>query len=528
MSTTGMGTRLDEAAIARLVEDDLGHLLHPQYYAPDHADPVIFASGEGVWLTDVRGRRYIDALSSLWNVAVGHGRTELAEAAAEQMRRVAFTNGYTGFSNVPAIELARTVAGLAYEGMEGVYFTNSGSESNEAAFKTARFYWNLMGRPGKVQVVARERAYHGGTLATSAMTGIPAFWKYFGPLPDDVIRATRPENQECDCRPNADGECAHWVEAAIERAGADTVACVIAEPVKGAGGVWTPSDDYFPRLREICDRHEVLLISDEVITGFGRTGHWFALERWGVVPDILSVAKAITSGYVPMGAIVLSAPITEALHDLPPDARFMHAYTNSAHPTAAAVALRNLRLIREERLVENGGAMGGAAGRGAALRARRAPARRQHPPARADRRALAGARSGGRRALRGLRGRRRPGRAPHARGGVGDHALRRRRDRAGAAARRRRGRGGSRRRRRRGRRARHARVAPARPAGRRDRHPGPAPVEMRSGLHRWIDGSPGTPLSSPAGEEVMPCMSDRQCRPDHGHFPGVSEEVHPG
>ncbi len=364
MSTTGMGTRLDEAAIARLVEDDLGHLLHPQYYAPDHADPVIFASGEGVWLTDVRGRRYIDALSSLWNVAVGHGRTELAEAAAEQMRRVAFTNGYTGFSNVPAIELARTVAGLAYEGMEGVYFTNSGSESNEAAFKTARFYWNLMGRPGKVQVVARERAYHGGTLATSAMTGIPAFWKYFGPLPDDVIRATRPENQECDCRPNADGECAHWVEAAIERAGADTVACVIAEPVKGAGGVWTPSDDYFPRLREICDRHEVLLISDEVITGFGRTGHWFALERWGVVPDILSVAKAITSGYVPMGAIVLSAPITEALHDLPPDARFMHAYTNSAHPTAAAVALRNLRLIREERLVENGGAMGERLGEG--------------------------------------------------------------------------------------------------------------------------------------------------------------------
>ena len=364
MSTTGTGARLEEAAIARLVEADLGHLLHPQYYAPDHADPVIFASGDGVWLTDVRGRRYIDGLSSLWNVAVGHGRAELAEAAAEQMRRLAFSNSYTGFSNVPAIELARTVAGLAYEGMEGVYFTNSGSESNEAAFKTARFYWNLRGRPGKVKVIARERAYHGGTLATSAMTGLPAFWKYFGPLPGDVIRATRPENQECDCRPNADGECAHWVEAAIERAGADTVACVIAEPVKGAGGVWTPSDDYFPRLREICDRHEVLLVSDEVITGFGRTGHWFALERWGVVPDILSVAKAITSGYVPLGAIVLSAPITEALHDLPPDARFMHAYTNSAHPTAAAVALRNLRIIREERLVENGRTMGERLGGG--------------------------------------------------------------------------------------------------------------------------------------------------------------------
>ena len=364
MSTTGTGPRLGEAAIARLVADDLGHLLHPQYYAPDHADPVIFSSGEGVWLTDVRGRRYIDGLSSLWNVAVGHGRAELAAAASEQMRRVAFTNSYTGFSNVPAIELARIVAGLAYRGMEGVYFTNSGSESNEAAFKTARFYWNLMGRPGKVKVVARERAYHGGTLATSAMTGLPAFWKYFGPLPGDVVRATRPENLECDCRPNADGECACWVEAAIERAGAETVACVIAEPVKGAGGVWTPSDDYFPRLREICDRHEVLLVSDEVITGFGRTGHWFALERWGVAPDILSVAKAITSGYVPMGAIALSAPITQALRDLPPDARFMHAYTNSAHPTAAAVALRNLRIIEEEHLVENARVMGERLGAG--------------------------------------------------------------------------------------------------------------------------------------------------------------------
>ena len=364
MEETESSAPLDEATISRLVQDDLSHLLHPQYYAPDHSDPVIFDHGEGVWLTDVRGRRYLDGLSSLWNVAVGHGRIELADAAAEQMRKAAFTNSYTGFSNVPAIELARKVADLAYEGMEGVYFTNSGSESNEGAFKTARFYWNLRGKAEKVKLIARERAYHGGTLATSAMTGLPAFWKYFGPLPSEVVRATRPDNLECNCAPNSDGECAHWVEAAIEREGAETVAAVIAEPVKGAGGVWTPSDDYFPLLREICDRYEVLLISDEVITGFGRTGRWFALERWGVVPDILSVAKAITSGYVPMGAFVLSSPITEALHDLPSDARFMHAYTNSAHPTAAAVALRNLRIFEEERLVENAQAMGDRLGAG--------------------------------------------------------------------------------------------------------------------------------------------------------------------
>ncbi len=355
---------LDEATIAGLVREDLAHLIHPQYYAPDHEQPVIFDHGEGVWLTDVRGRRYIDALASLWNVAVGHGRTELADAAAEQMRKLAFSNNYTGFSNVPAIELAAKVAGLVYDNLEGVFFTNSGSESNEGAFKVARFYWNLRGRPSKVKLIARERAYHGGTLATTAMTGLPVFWKYFGPLSTEIVHTSMPENLECDCTPNTDGECAHWLEAAILREGPDTVAAFIAEPVKGAGGVWTPSDDYFGKVREICDRYEVLFIADEVITGFGRTGRWFALERWGVQPDILSIAKAITSGYVPMGAFVVSGEILEALKTLPSDARFMHAYTNSAHPTAAAVGLRNLRIIEEEHLVENAQTMGDRLGVG--------------------------------------------------------------------------------------------------------------------------------------------------------------------
>ncbi|MSQ42300.1 MAG: aspartate aminotransferase family protein [Dehalococcoidia bacterium] len=355
---------LDEARIAALVREDLAHLIHPQWYAPDHQDPVIFDHGEGVWLTDVRGRRYLDGLSSLWNVAVGHGRGELADAAAEQMRKVAFTNSYTGFSNLPAIRLAAKVVELAYDNMAGVFFTNSGSESNEGALKTARFYWNLRGRPAKVKLIARERSYHGGTLATASMTGLPAFWKYFGPLVPEIVHTRRPDVLDCDCEPNSDGECAHWLEAAILREGADSVAACIAEPVKGAGGVWPPSAHYFPRLREICDRYEVLLIADEVITGFGRTGRWFALEHWGVQPDILTVAKALTSGYVPMGAFVVSAPIMEALSNLPPDARFMHAYTNSAHPTAAAVALRNLRIFEEERLVENAAAMGERLGGG--------------------------------------------------------------------------------------------------------------------------------------------------------------------
>jgi putrescine---pyruvate transaminase len=357
-------TTVDDQTYAALAEEDLQHLLHPQYFAPDHQQPVIFDHGEGVWLTDIRGRRYLDALASLWNVAIGHGRAELADAAAEQIRKVAFTNNYVGFSNVPAIKLASKVIDLTYDNMGGVFFTNSGSESNEGAFKTARFYWNLKGRPEKVKLIARERAYHGGTFAASAMTGLPPFWKYFGPLVPEITHTRQPENLECDCVPNTDGECACWLEAAIQREGADTVAAVILEPVKGAGGVWTPSDEYFRKVREICDRYDVLLIADEVITGFGRTGYWFALQRWDLQPDIVSIAKAITSGYVPMGAFIVSQPIMDALQDLPPDARFMHAYTNSAHPTAAAVGLRNLELMESEGLVERAAAMGERLGSG--------------------------------------------------------------------------------------------------------------------------------------------------------------------
>ncbi|MDA0269618.1 MAG: aspartate aminotransferase family protein [Chloroflexi bacterium] len=349
---------LDLDTYEALAREDQTHLLHPQYYAPDHERPVVFDHGQGVWLVDVQGKRYIDALASLWNVAVGHGRGELADAAAEQMRKVAFTNNYVGFSNVPAIRLASKVIDLAYDNMQGVFFTNSGSESNEGALKAARFYWNLQGRPGKVKLISRERSYHGGTLAASAMTGLPAFWKYFGPLAPEISHTKKPDNLECDCTPNSDGECACWMEQAILREDPDTVAAIIVEPVKGAGGVWTPSDDYFPRLREICDRYEVLMIADEVITGFGRTGRWFALEHWGVQPDILSIAKAITSGYVPMGAFIVSAEIFEALKQAPTDARFMHAYTNSGHPTAAAVGLRNLQIMEDERLVENAAVMG--------------------------------------------------------------------------------------------------------------------------------------------------------------------------
>jgi len=358
MTTPESRPILDDATIAELRAEDQAHLLHSQHYAPDHENALIFDHGKGVWLTDVRGKSYIDGLSSLWNVAVGHGREELAEAAAAQMRKVAFANGYNGFSNEPAIRLASKVIDLTYDNMAALFFTNSGGESNEGAFKMARFYWNLQGREGKNKLISRPRSYHGSTLATSSMTGLPPFWKYFGPLVPNISHTAQPSNPETSDEPNTDGETAEWLEEAILREGPDTVAAFIAEPVKGAGGIFTPADDYFPHIREICDKYEVLLIADEVITGFGRTGKWFALEHWDVQPDIVSVAKAITSAYIPMGAFIVSEPIAEAMKNLPADAKFMHGYTNSAHPTAAAVGLRNLQIFEDENLVENAANMG--------------------------------------------------------------------------------------------------------------------------------------------------------------------------
>jgi adenosylmethionine-8-amino-7-oxononanoate aminotransferase len=352
---------MNEAEYRGVVERDIAHLLHPQYHQLDHRNAVIFERGEGATLTDIRGRQYIDGLSSLWNVAVGHGRKELAAAAAEQMSQLAFANGYSGYSNLKAIELAEKVCRLSYPNMDAVFFANSGSEANDLAFKLARFYWYLKGRMEKVKIIARREAYHGGTLAATAATGMPPFWRGFGPLDPTFVRAGTNYCYHCEwgkTYPGCDLDCAEAIEETIIREGADTVAAVIAEPVHGAGGVIPPVPEYFPKLREICDRHEVLLIADEVITGFGRTGRWFALRHWNVQPDILTFAKAITSAYVPLSGAVVSREIHRAMLEAPPDQRFMHGYTNSAHPAACAVGLRNLQIIEEEGLVEHAAAMG--------------------------------------------------------------------------------------------------------------------------------------------------------------------------
>jgi adenosylmethionine-8-amino-7-oxononanoate aminotransferase len=270
------------------------------------------------------------------------------------MEQLAYCSSYVGSGNLPAIELADKLAGYAYPSLQTTFFTSGGGESNESAFKTVRYYWRRLGKPDKMKIIAREHAYHGVTLATMSATGMAVYWPMFEPrVPGFLhIPAPYPFRFSGDVQPGESiGQAAaRALEEAILREGPETVGAFIAEPVQGAGGLIVPPDDYFPRVREICDRYEVLFIADEVITGFGRTGEWFALRRWGVEPDILSFAKGVTSGYLPLGGIQVSDKIREVIYNAPGNERWMHAFTYSGHPTCCAVALKNIELLERGRL----------------------------------------------------------------------------------------------------------------------------------------------------------------------------------
>lgn len=347
--------------IEELVRADQEHLIHPLHHPVDHQQPVIYVRGHGAMVEDAKGAEYIDALSGLWNVNVGHGRAELADAAAAQMKELAFFSSYIGSSNIPAITLASRLIKMVSNEMQAVFFASGGAEANESAFKTARFYWKARGKHDKVKVIARNEGYHGVTLQVMSATKMGAYWKMFEPrVPGFVhIQTCYPYRFE-GARPGETiGQAAaRELEETILREGPDTVAAFIGEPIHGAGGVIYPTDDYWPLVREICTKYEVLLIADEVITGFGRTGRWFGLEHWNITSDILSFAKGVTSGYLPFGGIMVSKPIKEAIDSVKPENRWMHAYTYSAHPTCCAVALKNIEIMERERLCENSKKMG--------------------------------------------------------------------------------------------------------------------------------------------------------------------------
>ena len=331
-----------------LLARDHEHLLHPLHSRAAHEDGRVWARAEGAVLVDVNGEEFLDGLAGLWNNTAGNGRRELVEAAMAQMETLAYASGYSGSSNPRAIELAERLSEITYPRINRFYFTSGGGESSDSNFKMARYYWKLKGKPDKTKVISLQWGYHGVTLAAMCATGISAYWPMFEPRMPGFSHVPSPYPYRYQA-PDGQSQgiaAANELEQAILREGPDTVAMFIAEPVQGAGGVIVPQDDYFPRIREICDEYEVLLVSDEVITGFGRTGRMFGLEHWGVEPDLIQFAKAITSGYFPLGGIGISDEVASTLDE--GNTPWMHAYTYSAHPVGCAVGLAMLDIVESE------------------------------------------------------------------------------------------------------------------------------------------------------------------------------------
>lgn len=323
--------------------------LHFTRHGPDFTPPVI-TRGEGVTIFDHRGKSYLDALSGLFVVQVGHGRAELAEVAARQAQTLAFFPLW-GYATPTAIELAERVAGYAPGDLNRVFFTTGGTEAVETAWKVAKQYFKLTGKPGKHKVISRSIAYHGTTQGALAITGLPKFTAPFEPVTPGGFRV--PNTNFYRAQSHTDiKEFGRWaadrIAEAIEFEGPDTVAAVFLEPVQNAGGSIPPPPGYFERVREICDAYDVLLVSDEVICAFGRIGSMFACNDFGYVPDMITCAKGLTSGYAPLGAMIASERLFEPFND--GKTMFPHGYTFGGHPVSTAVGLANLDIFEREGL----------------------------------------------------------------------------------------------------------------------------------------------------------------------------------
>ena len=325
-----------------LTELDMAHVIHPHAVVGSPTQPLIWARGKGALLWDVDGREYVDGTCGLWQCAVGHGREELARVAAEQMAKLEFYASFWNFANEPSIRLAARLAELSPPGLDRVFFTNGGSEGIETAIKLVRLAWESAGQPGRDLILSRKSAYHGVGSASLAATGIAPLKEGFDPLPPGFVHLSTPT-----LRSDVD-ELAGELEQAIAEHGAERIAAFVGEPVMGVGGMIPPPDGYWSRVQEVLRRHGVLLVLDEVVTGYGRTGHWFAAERYGLDPDVIVTAKALTSGYVPMGAVFVHDRVVELLDGT----AFRHGFTYNGHPVGAAVALANLDIIEREELLD--------------------------------------------------------------------------------------------------------------------------------------------------------------------------------
>jgi len=335
---------------------------HRYFWAPftqmgdlSEDEPLVIVSGEGATVTNELGETFIDGHGGLWLVNAGFGRKEIMDAAAEQMYKLSWFPSFEGMCNDAALALARRLVNMTIpEGMARVFFSSGGSEANEAALKMARQYWRLQGHPGRYKVISRSRAYHGVSMGALSATGIAENRRHFEPLVPGFRHIQPPYCYRCpyglqreDCELN----CARELETAIRFEGPDTVAAFIGEPVMGAGGVLVPPDGYWQEIQRICKKYDVLLIADEVITGFGRTGEMFGVRHWDVEPDIMTFAKALTSGYHPLGATLVREDIFSVmLGEYGEDREFQHGTTYAGHPVACAAAQANLDIIEDEEL----------------------------------------------------------------------------------------------------------------------------------------------------------------------------------
>jgi 4-aminobutyrate--pyruvate transaminase len=339
---------------------DVEALLHPTTNLATHrtAGPLVLDRGEGVYVYDTAGKRYIEGLSGLWCAGLGYGNEELVAAAAEQMRKLSFTHLFGGRSHEPAIALAEKIKELVPAPTSKVFFTSSGSEANDTQIKLVWYYNNARGKPRKKKIISRMRAYHGVTIAAASLTGLPVFHTDFDLPMARVLHADAPHHWR-DGEPGESEEAyasrlARNLEELIQREDPDTIAAFIAEPVMGAGGVIVPPRTYFEKVQAVLARHDVAFIADEVICGFGRTGRWFGSETFNIRPDTVSLAKAITSAYVPLGAVTVSEPVYQAMLD---ESRklgvFAHGFTYSGHPVACAVALKAIEIYERIDIVKH-------------------------------------------------------------------------------------------------------------------------------------------------------------------------------
>ncbi len=339
---------------------DIAHSMHPYTNMRAHEEkgPMIMTRGDGIRVYDIDNKEYIEALAGLWSVAVGFSETRLADVAYEQMKKLPYYHSFAHKAHEPSIRLAEKLVEMTPEGLNRVFFTNSGSEANDTVIKMVWFLNNALGRHGKKKFLARNKAYHGITIASGSLTGLPANHKDFDLPALPVTHLTTPHYwrfaNEGETEAEFTARLLKELEDTIAAEGADTIAAFIGEPVMGAGGVMVPPEGYWPGVAEICRKNDILLVSDEVINGFGRLGTPFGCEKFGFTPDILVTSKQLTSSYMPLAAIMVSDDVYNTIADHTAKlGTFGHGFTASGHPVACAVGLENLAIIEERDLMGN-------------------------------------------------------------------------------------------------------------------------------------------------------------------------------